>query len=137
MDLYTDLKQEHMQGLGNTLRNSQDTTPEASRLDSSLGARPVQEEMAKLGAEGVSDGLCSPRAGGLPAAPGGLAVVGGRVNIFCSGVGIWCRGEVLAFDPAKEVGLCSFPSLHSVVDAHASLHHPSSCHHGCARLLHC
>lgn len=67
----------------------------------------LQEEMARMGAEGVSNGLCSPRAAGLKAAPPGLDAVGGGVNIFCSGVGIWCWGEVLAFDPAKEVGLSS------------------------------
>ena len=61
--------------------------------------------MAQLGAEGVLD---TPRIPELPAgqpeqAPGADEAVGGRVTVHFAGVGVWCRGEVLAYDAAQEV----------------------------------
>jgi hypothetical protein len=75
----------------------------------------MQDEMARLGAEGVSEAALrsAPQVGrallpvGATTAPPGQAAVGGRVSIFFSGAGIWCCGEVLAYDAAKEV-----PALH-------------------------
>ena len=65
-------------------------------------------EMAQLGSEGVLDTPHIPDLGSAPGqagqAPHGEEAVGGQVTIHFAGAGAWCRGEVLAFDAAKEVG---------------------------------
>lgn len=76
----------------------------------SAGATPqLQAEMARLGAEGVVEMQLVPDAGAMSvgAAPSGPEAVGGTVSIHFSGVAIWCRGEVLAYDATQEVTLCS------------------------------
>ena len=64
-------------------------------------------EMAQLGAEGVLDTPHIPDLGSAPGqagqAPPGEEAVGGQVTIHFAGAGVWCRGEVLAFDAAREV----------------------------------
>jgi hypothetical protein len=69
--------------------------------------QPVQMEMAQLGAEGVLDTPHIPDLGSAPGqagqAPPGEEAVGGQVTIHFAGAGVWCRGEVLAFDAAREV----------------------------------
>ena len=64
--------------------------------------------MARLGAEGVEETPQVPDTSDMESrhAPEGVAAVGGRVSIHFAGVGIWCRGEVLAYDAETEV-LCS------------------------------
>ena len=63
-------------------------------------------EMARLGAEGVAETPQVPDTSGMSMvrAPAGEAAVGGRVSVHFAGVGIWCRGEVLAYDATLEVG---------------------------------
>ena len=70
-----------------------------------MGGCTLQVEMAQLGAEGVLDTPHIPElpAGQLEQAPGAGEAVGGRVTVHFAGVGVWCRGEVLAYDPTREV----------------------------------
>ena len=70
-----------------------------------MGGCALQVEMAQLGAEGVLD---TPHIPELPAgqpeqAPGAGGAVGGSVTVHFAGAGVWCRGEVLAYDPTREV----------------------------------
>lgn len=61
--------------------------------------------MARLGAEGVEDTPQVPDTSDMDPkrAPDGMEAVGGHVSIHFAGVGIWCRGEVLAYDASREV----------------------------------
>ena len=70
-----------------------------------MGDYALQVEMAQLGAEGVLDTPHIPEhiAGQPERAPGAGEAVGGRVTVHFAGVGVWCRGEVLAYDPTREV----------------------------------
>ena len=65
----------------------------------------AQVEMARLGAEGVTETPQVPDMSGMKmvCAPEGEAAVGGRVSVHFASVGIWCRGEVLAYDASQEV----------------------------------
>ncbi len=59
----------------------------------------LQVEMAQLGAEGVLD---TPHIPDLSSAqpeqaPPAEEAIGGRVTVHFAGVGVWCRGEVLAY----------------------------------------
>ena len=64
-------------------------------------------EMAQLGAEGVLDTPHIPELSSAQPerAPPAEEAIGGRVTIHFAGVGEWCRGEVLAYSAAKQVGL--------------------------------
>jgi hypothetical protein len=89
-----------------------------------------------MGAVGVSHAPHAPDAAAAPLqgqarAPLGSEAVGGRVAIHFTGVGVWCSGEVIAYDDVREVGafygspvltrmpshLCFFLSLHSPLQA--------------------
>ena len=61
--------------------------------------------MAQLGAEGVLDTPHIPElaAGQSEQAPSAEEAVGGCVTIHFAGVGVWCRGEVLAYDSGRKV----------------------------------
>ena len=61
--------------------------------------------MAQLAAEGVLD---TPHIPDLSSAqpeqaPPAEEAIGGRVTIHFAGVGVWCRGEVLAYSAARQV----------------------------------
>ena len=77
--------------------------------------------MAQLAAEGVLD---TPHIPDLSSAqpeqaPPAEEAIGGRVTIHFAGVGVWCRGKVLAYSAAKQVrpriGMCPKPiALHPI-----------------------
>ena len=66
-----------------------------------------QAEMARLGAEGVSDAPHAPDTAAAPllgeAAPPDSRAVGGCVALHFAGGGAWCRADVLAYDDVREV----------------------------------
>ena len=81
--------------------------------------------MAQLAAEGVLD---TPHIPDLSSAqpeqaPAAEEAIGGRVTIHFAGVGVWCRGEVLAYSAAKQVcvrdGACPRSlALHRAFSSH-------------------
>ena len=85
--------------------------------------------MAQLGAEGVLD---TPHIPDLSSAqperaPPAEEAIGGRVTVHFAGVGEWCRGEVLAYSTAKQVGACdhTYPAAftHDFCSYRAGLFH--------------
>lgn len=81
--------------------------------------------MAQLGAEGVLDTPNIPDLSGRQPeqAPGAEAAIGGRVTIHFAGVGVWCSGEVLAYDAAKQVttrAACANSLLNPCLDWNAA-----------------
>ncbi|BDA40778.1 probable DNA mismatch repair protein MSH6 at C-terminar half [Coccomyxa sp. Obi] len=76
----------------------------APRAQSAGASSQLHMEMARLGAEGVEETPQVPDTSdmGFKGAPEGAAAVGGRISIHFAGVGIWCRGEVLAYDASRE-----------------------------------
>ena len=94
-----------------------------------MRACALQVEMAQLGAEGVLD---TPHIPELPAgqpeqAPGAGEAVGGRVTVHFAGVGVWCRGEVLAYDPAREVSSDKLQAIHTpLAEQPECLHAPDA-----------
>ena len=65
----------------------------------------LQVEMAHLGAEGVLDTPHIPdlSSGQPEQAPLAEEAIGGKVTLHFAGVGVWCRGEVLSYNAAKQV----------------------------------